>query len=78
MGTQDEEAEEEPADNLQRRQRRSDVEQQGDRSGPEKDNTPISRSEGQEPRQETRLIWPKAVAPVLPEPVTELHISPGQ
>ena len=46
MGTQDEEAEEEPADNLQRRQRRSDVEQQGDRSGPEKDNTPISRSEG--------------------------------
>ena len=81
-----EEAEEEPADNLLRRQRHSDVEQEGDESGPVKDNTPTPRSEGPEPRKEEEPIQPEQVTelpvrqettiPVVQEPVIKLPTSP--
>ena len=79
IGThEEEEADEEPADNLQHRQRRHDTEEHGDGSDPEKDNTLTPRTKGQEARQETRHVRPVAVAPVIPEPVIELHISPSR
>ena len=56
IGTQEEEAEEGPADNLLHHQKRSDVEQKGDESGPVKDNTLTPRSEGPEPRKEKEPI----------------------
>ena len=70
--TQEEEVEEEPADNPLCRQKRSDSEQQEDGSGPVKDNTPTPHSKAGD-----RAFQLEAVAPVLPEPVMELHILPG-
>ena len=73
--TQEEEAEEDPADNLLRHQKRSDAEQKGDKLDPVKDNTPTPRSEGPEPRKEAEPIQPMSV---VQEPVIELPTSPGQ
>ena len=68
--TQEEEAVEEPADHLLCRQKRNDVEQKGEESGPVKDNTSTPRSKGPEPRREKE--------PAQPEPMIELPISPGR
>ena len=65
IGTQ-EEVEEEPTDNILRRQKRSSVKQKGDESGPVKDNTLTPRSEGPETRKEKE--------PVQQEPVMELPV----
>ena len=42
IGTQEEEAEEEPTEHLQRRQKTSTAKQAGERSDPKKDGTPIT------------------------------------
>ena len=78
MRTQEEEAEEEPADDFLCRQKRSDAEQQGDESGSVKDITPTPSSKGREPRQEIEPVRQEVVTPVLPEPVIELPISPSR
>ena len=57
-------AEEEPNEHLQQRQTKSTADQAGERSGPEKDGTPIPRIEDPESRVESE--------PVRTEPVTEL------
>ena len=63
LGTQEEETAEEPSEHLQRRQKKSTADHAGKQSGPEKDRTPIPRTEGPEPRVESE--------PVRTEPVTE-------
>ena len=84
IGTHKEEAEEELTDNLLRRQKRSDAEQ--NESGPVKDSTPTPRSEGPKPRKETKLVQPEPVIEYLfgmkqqhwlSKNRIELPISPG-
>ena len=70
IGTQEEEAEEEPADTPLCRRKRSDAEQKGDKSGPVKDNTLTPRSEGLEPMKE--------MEPDRPVTAREVPISPGR
>ena len=64
IGTQEEEAEEEPTEQLQWRQKTSTAKQAGERSDPKKDGTSIPCTE--EPIQR---VEPE---PVRTEPVTEL------
>ena len=59
IGTQEEEAEEDPTQHLQRRQKTSTPEQAGERSDPKKDGTLLPHTE-------------HLAARVEPEPVTEL------
>ena len=74
IGTQEEEAEEEPTEHLQRRQKTSTAKQTGERSNPKKDGMLLSRTEDPIP-----MVEPE---PVRTEPVTELPaqqaISAGQ
>ena len=66
-GTQEEEMEEEPSEHLQRRQKKSTVNQIGEQSGPEKHRTSTTRSEGPKTRKEPE--------PEQPEPVTGLLVQ---
>ena len=64
IGTQEEEAEEEPLEHVQRRQKASTAEQVGERSDPKKDGTPLPRTEHPAPRMEPE--------PIRTKPFTEL------
>ena len=80
MRTQEEEVEEDPTDNLLRRQKR-------DKLGPGKDSAPTPRSDGPKPRKEAEPVQPEpmeellvrqeTVVQVVQEPVIELPTSPG-
>ena len=76
--TVEEEAKEEPAKTLQHRPRKRDMEQQGEGTGSELDNTPKTCSTVVEPKmKEEPVIRPKAVTMVQQEPVTEELTPPG-
>ena len=64
IGTQEEEAEEEPTEHLQRRlMMMNTVEQAGERSDPQKDGTPLPHAEHPAPRVEPEQepVWTKPI-----------------
>ena len=93
-GTQEEEAEEDPIEHLQRRQKKSTADQAGLRPDPKKDGTLIPHTEGLEPRVEAEPIRTELVTelsvqqailtvqdtarPVIQESVIQLPTSPAQ
>ena len=93
LGTQEEETAEEPNEHLQWRQKKSTADHAGKQSGPEKDRTPIPRTEGPEPRVEAEPVQTELVTevpapqaplagqsmtrPVIQEPVIQLSTPPA-
>ena len=76
-GTEEEEAEEEPSEHLERSEKKSTADQAGERLGLVNDRTPTPRSESPEPRKESESAREPPIQQAIPT-VPDTRILVGE